>query len=135
MTATRRLHLIVGLVMLLAFIVSGQIMLHHEPRLSVMSAETRLLYRSRHIYLLAGALMNVMPGIYLQLRPAGWRRAAQLAGSILLLLAPVLLLIAFLTEPQHGLQAEMPAGRSGILAMALGVGAHLVSGVGMRERS
>lgn len=124
----RRLHLIVGLIMVLAFILSGQIMRHHEPPIPALSAETRLLFRSRHIYLLAGALMNVLTGVYLQLRPAGWRRAVQLAGSMLLLLAPVLLLIAFLTEPGHSLQEKMRFSMDGIVAMALGTLAHLVSG-------
>ena len=124
----RRLHLIIGLSMLVVFLVSGQVMAHHEPPVSSLGAETRLLFRSRHIYLLAGALVNVMAGIYLQLRPAGWRRRVQMVGSALLLLAPVLLLAAFLSEPQHGLQEKMRFSMDGIVAMALGTLAHLLSG-------
>jgi hypothetical protein len=126
----RRLHLIVGHIVVLAFIASGQIMAHHEPHMAALSPEVRLLFRSRHIYLLAGALVNLMAGLYLQLRPAGWRRVLQLTGSVFLLLAPVLLLIAFLTEPQYGLRGTLRFGRGGILAMALGTLAHLLSGVG-----
>jgi uncharacterized protein YjeT (DUF2065 family) len=128
----RRVHLIAGLVVVLLFLGTGQLMAHHEPHMAALSPEVRLLFRSRHIYLLAGALVNVLPGLYLQLHPAGWRRAVQLTGSALLILAPVLLLIAFLTEPQHGLQGKMRFGRGGIVAMAVGTLAHLLSSAGRR---
>jgi hypothetical protein len=101
----RRLHLIAGLIVFLIFIGTGQIMAHHEPHMSALSPEVRLLFRSRHIYLLAGALLA----------------------------APVLLLIAFLTEPERGLHGKMRFGRGGIVALAPGTLAHLLSGAGRKD--
>jgi hypothetical protein len=93
----RRLHLIVGLAALVAFLASGQYMRHNH--LPGLDDATRLLFRSTHIYLLFSALVNLTLGIYLTPAIRGWRRWLQRTGSVLILAAPPLLGVAFLTEP------------------------------------
>ncbi len=77
----RRLHLILGLAAVLAFLLTGQILSHHHPKMELLSAEVRMMYLSRHIYPLGAALVNIALGLYLSVRPAGWRRILQQLGS------------------------------------------------------
>ena len=71
----RTLHFWVGVAGLLAFIESGQIMRHHQPSMDTLSDSVRLIYRSRHIYLLESALVNLVLGLYLLPRSAAGRTA------------------------------------------------------------
>jgi uncharacterized protein YjeT (DUF2065 family) len=103
----RRNHLIIGLFGVIAFLLTGQVMKHHHPRMDELAAEVRMMYVSRHIYLLGASLVNVVLGLYLQEHPRAWRRVLQKIGSVLILLSALSLLIAFLVEPAFGL-----AGRS-----------------------
>jgi hypothetical protein len=98
-SAMRRLHLVVGLVGLAAFLASGQYMDLGYDHLRGLDDATRLLFRSTHIYLLFAALLNLALGLYLEAEPAGWRRWLQRVGSALVLVAPPLLAAGFLTEP------------------------------------
>jgi hypothetical protein len=125
----RRLHLIAGLTTIVAFAVTGQIMAHHQPPLSTLPPETRLMFRSRHIYVLAGGLVNTMLGVYVRLQRPGWRRRVQILGSALLILAPVLLVAAFAMETAHPFREELPLSQLGVVFLALGSLAHFVSGM------
>lgn len=69
----RRVHLVIGLAAIVAFLLSGQLLGHHRPAMEQLPADLRMMYISRHVYLLAGALVNVALGLYLQLQPSGWR--------------------------------------------------------------
>lgn len=65
----RPLHLVVGLVGVVGFIATGQYMDLAHDHLRGMDDARRLLFRSTHIYLLFGALVNLALGLYL--RPVG----------------------------------------------------------------
>ena len=99
----RRMHLVWGVVVLLAFAASGQVMLRHVPPMHRLSDDVRLMYRSRHIYLLGSGIANVLLGLYVVPCRAFWRRSLQFGGSVLLLTAPVMLSMAFLVETGHGI--------------------------------
>ncbi len=73
MALIRRAHLIVGVLGLITFVITGQVMARHVPDVHTLSAEVRLMYVSRHIYLLGAALVNLVLGLYLQLNPRSWR--------------------------------------------------------------
>jgi hypothetical protein len=74
-----------------------------------MDDARRLLFRSTHIYLLLTSLLNLALGLYL-VAAAGWRRWVQAGGSVLVLAAPVLAAVGFLTEPGlSGLQRPYSA--------------------------
>src|SRR5438270_7356383 len=95
----RRLHFIVGIIFLVAFLASGQYMDLRYDHLRGMDDATRLLFRSTHIYLLFLALLNLTLGLYLTIEEHGWRRWFQRIGSIPILVAPLVQGIGFLTEP------------------------------------
>lgn len=104
-------------------------MAHHHPRPNGMPAELRMMYVSRHIYLLGGALVNVALGLYLQLQSSFWRRAMQQIGSLLILLSPLLLALAFLAEPELGLAGRSWRSYFGMISLFAGVMTHLVASV------
>ena len=58
----RRYHLWVGGLIVVVFLITGQFMRHHGPPMGALSDSTRLMFRSRHIYLLASGLVNLMWG-------------------------------------------------------------------------
>jgi hypothetical protein len=109
----RKLHLIAGLLGILVFVLSGQAMRLHKPSVRSLEHGQRMMFLSRHIYILGSALVNLVLGLYLELESRGWQRNLQIGGSLLILLSLVLLTLAFVDEPGAGI-----AGRS--LQSALG---------------
>src|ERR1700730_7875099 len=103
----RRVHLILGLLGVGTFLITGQLMKHHNPPVRMLTPEVHMMYVSRHIYLLGAALVNLVLGLYLREYSPGWRRTLQRIGSVLIFLSVLWLLMAFISEPALGL-----AGRS-----------------------
>ena len=130
----RRLHLIVGLLAIAAFLLTGMIMRTHTPPLIGLSSEIRMMYRSRHLYILAAAIANLLLGLYLRLQPAGWRRILQYLGSILFLVAPVLLILAFAAEPPAGLTGNTGRSSFGQYALFGGAVAHFLGAAGTKPK-
>ena len=129
----RRIHLVIGVATLLAFLISGQMMSHHTPPVNALDADARLMFRSRHIYILASGLVNLMLGLYFQRRAARWRRILQTVGSTFLVAAPVLLVWAFTIEPERGFQEAMWRSSYGLFALFLGCVLHLICSGGKYE--
>jgi hypothetical protein len=102
----RMAHLVVGALAVAAFLVTGLVMVGHQPPLSSMDWGDRLLFRSRHIYLLMAALVNLALGVHYALPDSRYRRAAAAAGSLLALASAPTLFFAFFAEPM----ASRPAG-------------------------
>jgi hypothetical protein len=123
----RRVHLTVGVITLVAFAVTGMIMRTHNPRLRDLGDDIRLMYRSRHIYLLGSGIGNLLLGLYLVPRQAAWRRRLQHAGSVFFLAAPVLLAFAFFTETEHGLAFSLWRSTLGLFALLGGTILHFVA--------
>jgi len=78
------------------------------------------------------ALINISLGLYVRFDSRGWRRALQLVGSVLLMLAPVLLLAGFFYEPPRGAEKTTIAP-FGIYATAIGVMLHLISALRRKD--
>jgi len=117
-------HLIFGLLLVFVFLLTGQYMEYVHNR--TLTDGVRVLYRSRHIYLLLNALINITLGLYVQYAVTGWWRSLQLIGSILIMIAPVFLLAGFFYEPPRGADHTMIAP-FGIFATAIGILLHLMS--------
>jgi hypothetical protein len=126
----KRLHYIVGLLGVLAFVLTGQVMRFHKPAMESLDAGTHMMFVSRHIYILGSALVNLVMGLYLCMENAGWRRKLQVVGSGLLLLSPILLTLAFVYEPQWGLAGRSGRASSGMFALLGGVVAHFFAKLG-----
>ena len=120
-------HLIVGALVLLAFLLTGQYMDYLDVRSGRLGDATRMMYRSRHIYILLAGLVNLGVGAYFIRRAGGWRKALQTIGSTLILLAPALMLAAFFTEsgvPGLRRHFTLPA----IIILSVGTLCHAFSG-------
>ena len=89
----KRIHFVFGLVLVLVFLLTGQYMEYVHNR--TLPDGVRVLYRSRHIYLLLNALINIALGLYVQYAPSGWRRSLEIIGSVLIIVAPAFLLAGF----------------------------------------
>ena len=124
----RRGHLIIAVLGIIAFLITGQVMGHHHPKMQLLSPEIRMMYVSRHIYLLGAVLVNVVMGLYLQEGPPGWRRMLQRMGSLLIIVSAVSLLLAFMMEPALGLAGRSWRSYFGMIALFAGVMTHAASG-------
>ena len=130
----RRAHLSAGILATIVFLLTGQLMRHHTPPMDTFDDATRLLYRSRHIYLLGSALVNLMLGLYLH-RLSGRRSVVQAIGSALLLLSPALLVIAFFVEPSRGFLEGRSWSTPGLYALFAGAMLHLACAIGVPRKS
>ena len=94
-----RTHWWVGTVTLVLFVLSGAYMrwVAHVPDLEDL---TRALFRSRHLFLMLSALVNLA----LSANPPPVRRLHRVIAT-LALVAPIFLLMAFWREPAQGIEA------------------------------
>jgi len=113
---------------LVVFLLTGQYMDRFHEHLRYTPDGPRMLYRTRHIFILLSGLLHLGIGSYFVSRMQTWRRALQLLGSTLLTVAPVLFTIGFFYEPHlQGLYA--PLSKKAIIMLAVGTLLHVVSGV------
>jgi len=130
----RVLHLIVGVAGLIAFMASGLYMVWVHAGLQGMADGPRLFFRSAHIYLLWGALLNLALGCYLARLERGVLRHVQSLGSLLILAGPFMLGVSFFAE-QHTPELDRPVGQLAIFLALGGALLHAVSTLGARARS
>ncbi|MBM4218364.1 MAG: hypothetical protein FJ171_01750 [Gammaproteobacteria bacterium] len=116
----RTAHLVVGAITVSAFLVTGLVMSGHHPALATLDWGDRLLFRSRHIYILAAGLVNLALGLRYALPDGAGRRGAAIAGSLLALASAVMLFFAFFAEPMAG-RAPGALSASGLYALFAGV--------------
>lgn len=122
----RRIHQGWGLVCLVGFLLTGQYLRRHAPPMADLDPQVRLLLRSRHLYILLAALINLAIGAYFQSAVPGWRRILQCVGSLLLVAGPVAMAIAFFAEADRG----NPLGKMALVGASLllaGTLAHVVT--------
>ena len=119
----RKVHLIFGAFVLVAFLLTGQYMDKFYNHLEGFPDGPRLLYRT----LLAG-LLNLGIGAYFTYRMEAWRRTVQLLGSLLIFAASFLFLIAFFYEPKLS-DLHTPLSHWGTYTIATGALLHVISGI------
>lgn len=124
MDTLRSIHRWTGLVVVLAFVATGIFMRAGFPGIDDPDHLVRSYFRANHVYLLASGLLNIAVGAYLVLHDTRWRRNLQLAGSALLLLAPVVLLTAYMLEPVRA-TPHRPLTSVGVLLLFLAVMLHV----------
>jgi hypothetical protein len=124
----KRFHLIFGLIVVVVFLLTGQYMDRYHQHLMYMADGPRMLYRTRHIFILMSGLLHLGIASYFSYRPGNGRRICQIIGSIFITIAPVLFTIGFFYEP--GLQElYAPLSKIGVIITAIGALLHLLSGV------
>jgi hypothetical protein len=105
----RKLHLVVGLAGVLAFVLSGQYMyLGLEVR--YMEAAPRAFTRGTHIYLMYASVLNVALGCFHSPSEQRAPRVLQALASWAILAGPLLLVISFVAEPYQP-DLERPLSR------------------------
>ena len=127
----KRIHLIFGVFVVLAFLLTGQYMDKLYNHMVGVPDAQRLLFRTRHIFILLAGLLNLGIGAYFTYRIETWRRTVQLLGSLLIFAASCLFLIAFFYEPNLG-DLHTPLSHWGTYTIAVGALLHVISG--MRQK-
>lgn len=124
----RILHLTIGSAVIFIFLLTGQYMDFHSPKMEELNEGTRMMLRSRHIYILLAGLLNLSIGSYFIYREQSWRKILQIIGSGLIIVAPFVLLAAFFREPKlTGLQSFLTL--AAVIALLAGTIFHSLSGM------
>lgn len=124
--ALKRLHLWVGLAFLGVFLATGLAMTLVNPAIVDRTAVDRMLFRSRHIYLLGGAALNALLGLYWVERE-GAMRMVQRLGSALVLVSPLFALIGFARDPGSPTIDDAPWGPFAAYGVFGGTVLHLLA--------
>ncbi len=114
--------------MIVIFLLTGQYMDFHDPHMDELGDGVRMMFRSRHIYILLAGLINIGLGTYFSRRRSLWRKALQITGSALVLTAPFLLIGAFFYEPTLA-KMPRPLTLPAIISLFAGTLFHMISGV------
>jgi hypothetical protein len=123
----KRAHLIFGAILVVVFLLTGQYMDKFYHHLRDMPDGPRMLYRTRHIFILLSGLLNLGIGTYIQQRSPLRGRICQWCGSGVIALAALLFVAAFFYEPTLA-NLKTPLSHWGMYAIVAGVALHLLSG-------
>jgi hypothetical protein len=115
-----------GLSMFIVFLLTGQYMDKVHNHLEGIEDGVRLLYRTRHIFIFMASLIHIALGLYFETRIGQWQRWIQTAGSSLLALGTLLLVIAFINEPRNR-DMVTPYTHLGMYVILLGIILHWLS--------
>ena len=113
-------HRWLGLATIGLFLVTGILLRRHHVHLLPVDSGLRMLFRSRHVYLLFSGLVNLSLGLRFVLPAPGRGSSLALVGSSLTLVSPALLAIAFFLEPMGSGQFG-PVSFLGVIAAFVGV--------------
>jgi glucan phosphoethanolaminetransferase (alkaline phosphatase superfamily) len=116
------------LLLILVFLLTGQYMHIYMHHMVGVPDAPRLLYRTRHIFILLSGLLNVGLGSYLIVRPAGLQRGLQWLGSSLIVVASIMFVIAFFYDSTRA-DLKTPWTHRAVAAIAIGTLVHLLSGL------
>jgi hypothetical protein len=128
----RKLHFVVGLAGVVAFLVTGIYMRAGFPDLYAANEVLRYLYRSNHVYVLLASLVNVALGVHLTPVAPGWRAVVTRVGSLLVLASPAVLCFAFFVEAPVA-SPERVWTLLGVAMVAAGIALHVL-GTARRPR-
>lgn len=129
----RRFHLVFGVAVVVAFLLTGQYMDRLHNHLEGMADGPRLLYRTRHIFILLAGMVNLCLGAYVRPRPERGARVVQLVGTCLIVAASLLFVAGFFHEPLRG-DLSTPLSHWGTYTIAAGTLLHLLSGARSSDR-
>jgi hypothetical protein len=133
-TEMKLLHLILGILLVVIFLLTGQYMNIYLHHMAGVPDGLRMLYRTRHIFILLDGLLNLGLAAYLFRRTEAWQTAMQWFGSVLIIIASLLLVAAFFYDSTRG-DLQAPLTHWGVYAIALGTLGHLFSGIRSRPRA
>ena len=118
-----KIHLFLGILIVVAFLLTGQYMHHNYNHLKDMELMNRALFRAGHLYILLFGLINASLGAHLKLSNIKWIKTVQILGSIIIFLASFLVIYGFFEElPTQDI--ERPITRYSLYLILLGVSIH-----------
>src|SRR5262245_28568337 len=117
MRSFKALHLTVGILGLMAFVMTGQYMAILLKGMVGMAETPRLLYRTSHLYLMWASLLNLIVGLYFTAAASNAARVVQAISSALLLASPLLMLAGFFIESPTGSLDRMMTGWGNYFAL------------------
>jgi len=124
----RLLHLIFGISVLVIFLLTGQYMDRYLNHMVGVPDGLRMLYRTRHIFILLAGLLNLAVAAYFSYRSEVWRRVMQALGSSLIVVATALFITAFFYEPKL-MHLQTPLSHWGTYTIGAGTLFHVFSGL------
>ena len=127
-------HIIFGIAIVITFLLTGQYMDRYLNHLYTTPDFERMFYRSRHIYILLSGLLNIGIGAYFSYRVGRLRIALQLLGSLMIVIASVLFVVAFFYEPPKA-SFYTPFSRQALYLTLNGTLLHLISGLGSHTKT
>ncbi len=122
----KQAHFLFGLFMFVVFLLSGQYMDKVLGHLKSLDVDQRLLYRTRHIFLLSSGLLHLSLGLYLQPLPQIRSRKIQYAGSLVLFTSSMILISAFFREAALK-DLTTPYSHVGLFLSLFGVSLHIIA--------
>lgn len=124
----KRFHLVFGILIVITFVLTGQYMDRYLAHLRETPDLQRMLYRSRHIYILLAGLVNLGIGAYFRMGSERWQKVLQLVGSFLITVASVLFVVAFALEPPRD-SFYVPYSRRAIYWIFAGTMLHAIGSI------
>ncbi len=122
---TKSVHLAVGFFVVAVFLLTGYHMRFHIHHLMEADERLRFSLRGNHIYILLLALVNLSLGAYLKVSQIIWRAYLQLVGSLMILSATGLVIVAFFFEDKSNV--ERPFTLITIILVLIGTVLHVIS--------
>jgi hypothetical protein len=127
---TKSIHLAVGFFVIAIFLLTGYHMKFHIHELMEANDRFRFSIRGNHIYILLLALLNLSLGTYMKVSQIIWRAYLQLVGSLMILSATGLVIVAFFFEDKSN--ETRPFTLLAIILALLGTVVHVLGK--MREQ-
>ena len=118
-----------GIALTVIFVGTGQFMLR-IAHVSDLAMGPRLLYRSRHIYILMAALINLALGAYFVPARRPGAHLTQRIGSALIAIGSGLLVVSFFYDAAHAdlVPLDLVYSKWGIISVASGTAVHAIAG-------
>jgi len=118
-----KIHLYIGILIVIIFLLTGQFMHHKYDHLKDMELMNRALFRAGHLYILLFGLINASIGAYYKLAKHKLIKRIQEFASVPMFIASFLVIYAFFTElPTEDI--ERPLTRLSLYMIFFGVAVH-----------
>ena len=120
--------------MFVIFVLTGQYMDKVHNHLEGVEIGVRMIYRSRHIFILLSSFLHLALGLYYENRFGNWQQICQRIGSVALTGSSLLLVYAFFIEAQTR-DLKTPYSHWAIYLTLAGIILHAISGMKQNKSS
>ncbi len=118
-----KIHIYIGIAIVIVFLLTGQYMHHNFNHLKDMEPMNRALFRAGHLYILLFGLINISLGAYFKPIEHKLFEKIQLLASIIVFIASFLVILGFFQELPSK-EMDRPITRYSLYVILLGVSMH-----------